>query len=229
MTNKHVVEKGFVIKVRAAGARVEARITHLHPNQDLCQITVENLRSPGVSLRDSTNIAVGERVYAIGAPLGFDLTMSEGLVSGLRSQNGEKVIQTTAPISEGSSGGGLFDSEANLIGITTYYIKGGQNLNFALPAKLVSSLAQYSVATAPSALTAQKTLAAMSPVGLVHSRLKMGFPETSFEVYADSELVIHVVWIGFPSLDQVREYLRSLILRRELPNPEFDFERKERL
>jgi tetratricopeptide (TPR) repeat protein len=79
-------------------------------------------------------------VYAVGAPEGFELTLSEGLISSLRPFEGVQLIQTTAPISRGSSGGGLFDAQGRLIGITTFYVKEGQNLNFALPGEWVEAL-----------------------------------------------------------------------------------------
>jgi hypothetical protein len=84
---------------------------------------------------------VGERVYAIGAPEGLELTLSEGLVSGLRSRGNFRVIQTTAPVSHGSSGGGLFDSQGKLVGITTFSFHEGQNLNFAIPTEWILALA----------------------------------------------------------------------------------------
>ncbi len=89
---------------------------------------------------------VGERAYAVGAPEGLELTLSEGLVSGLREVDDVRVIQTSAPISHGSSGGGLFDSEGRLIGVTTFFLKEGQNLNFALPGEWVLGLGEESAA-----------------------------------------------------------------------------------
>jgi tetratricopeptide (TPR) repeat protein len=85
-------------------------------------------------------LEVGEKVYAIGAPQGLELTLSEGLISGLREYGSARLIQTTAAISPGSSGGGLFDTQARLVGITTFVVKNGQNLNFALPGEWVSAL-----------------------------------------------------------------------------------------
>lgn len=86
---------------------------------------------------------MGEKVYAIGAPEGLELTISGGLISGLRDFDKDRVIQTSAAISPGSSGGGLFDAEARLVGITTFYLKEGQTLNFALPADLILELGKY--------------------------------------------------------------------------------------
>src|SRR4029079_615475 len=65
----------------------------------------------------------------------------DGLISGLREINGISVLQTTAPISPGSSGGGLFNDAGPLVGITTFQSRSGQNLNFALPARSIGELA----------------------------------------------------------------------------------------
>lgn len=75
---------------------------------------------------------VGEKVFAIGAPAGLDKTLTEGIVSALRTENGVRLIQTTAPITYGSSGGALFDAEGNLIGMTIKGVQAGGNFNFAL-------------------------------------------------------------------------------------------------
>jgi serine protease Do len=81
---------------------------------------------------------VGEPVYTLGSPVGLELTLANGILSGRREEGGRAYIQTTAPISPGSSGGGLFDAHGNLIGITTLAIVGkehlNQSLNFAIPA-----------------------------------------------------------------------------------------------
>jgi len=85
-------------------------------------------------------------VYAIGAPQGLELTLSEGLISGLRKLEEDlprhkvrNVIQTTAAISPGSSGGGLFDARGQLVGITTFLLTAGQSLNFAIPTYYIST------------------------------------------------------------------------------------------
>jgi S1-C subfamily serine protease len=81
---------------------------------------------------------VGEAAYTLGSPVGLELTLSNGIVSGRREEGGHRYVQTTAPISPGSSGGGLFDARGNLIGITTLALVGrehlNQSLNFAIAA-----------------------------------------------------------------------------------------------
>jgi S1-C subfamily serine protease len=90
---------------------------------------------PIAKVRSSGSVRIGERVYAIGNPQGLTKTISEGIVSGKRTIKAIKFIQTTAPISAGSSGGGLFDHDGNLLGITTSGLRESQNLNLAIPAE----------------------------------------------------------------------------------------------
>jgi hypothetical protein len=87
-----------------------------------------------VEIKPYAAIDVGEEAYSIGTPEGYDLTMANGIVSGKRLREGLRYLQTTASISHGSSGGGLFDSSGRLMGVTTYFIADGQNLNFAIAA-----------------------------------------------------------------------------------------------
>ncbi len=88
--------------------------------------------SPVPRIRSFDSLKVGETVIAIGAPSGFSNTLSTGIVSQLRVLDGQKLVQTTAAISGGSSGGGLFDDKGNLIGITTFKIRDAESLNFAI-------------------------------------------------------------------------------------------------
>jgi S1-C subfamily serine protease len=84
---------------------------------------------------------VGTKVYAIGAPLGLTNTLSEGLISGHREVDSSlTLLQTTAGISPGSSGGPLLSESGKVLGITTASLRGGQNLNFAIPAQRITNL-----------------------------------------------------------------------------------------
>jgi S1-C subfamily serine protease len=96
-----------------------------------------------VDLVPSSKLQIGERVYAIGSPEGLELTFSEGVISAFRDSEGVHLIQTSAPISPGSSGGGLFDTHGRLVGITTFQLKEGQSLNFALPGEWVTDLLEH--------------------------------------------------------------------------------------
>jgi S1-C subfamily serine protease len=100
------------------------------PDRDLARLSVAGLVAQAVAMRSSATLEQGERVYALGAPRGFELTLSEGLISALREAPDARMVQTSAAISPGSSGGGLFDDRGRLIGITTLLLEKSQNLNF---------------------------------------------------------------------------------------------------
>ena len=84
-------------------------------------------------------VRVGERVYAIGNPRGLEQSISEGIVSGLREEDGTLWIQHSAPISPGSSGGALISSRGELLGINSWFVRESQGLNFAVPASTLAS------------------------------------------------------------------------------------------
>lgn len=135
ITNGHVVGQARQVKVFFGGREWPARVVYRDPTRDLAELKVDGLPATPAALRPQVP-AVGERVYAVGAPQGLELTLSEGLVSSLRSvdDGSAPLIQTSAPISPGSSGGGLFDEAGRLVGWTTFQLAEGQNLNFAVPA-----------------------------------------------------------------------------------------------
>jgi len=81
----------------------------------------------------SARIGIGDRVAIISSPKGLSNTVSDGLVSAIRTDDGQRLIQITAPISPGSSGGPVFDAHGKVVGIATLQMSEGQNLNFATP------------------------------------------------------------------------------------------------
>jgi hypothetical protein len=148
LTNCHVLAKARRIAVKQDKASYDARLQYIDVARDMCQITARNLPAPAAEIGNSDKLAVGQRVYALGNPRGLELTLSDGLVSALRKDDkGNLVmIQTTAPISPGSSGGGLFDEDGRLIGLTTMHLKESQNLNFAVPVNWLRDLPARSAA-----------------------------------------------------------------------------------
>lgn len=138
-TNCHVIEGAASLEVHYRQQTYGANPSAANEERDLCQIRVPQLNAPRVTL-NTGRVRVGQRVYAIGAPEGLELTLSEGLISSLREFDGSQYIQTSAGISQGSSGGGLFDIEGRLIGITAFFVGEGPNLNFALPAAWIVEL-----------------------------------------------------------------------------------------
>jgi Flp pilus assembly protein TadD len=140
VTNCHVTNKGARLEVKSGPGTLPASIRYADRERDLCQLAVPGLTAPAVKIGSVKQLKIGARVVALGAPQGLELSLSDGIVSALREAGDASIIQTTAPISPGSSGGGLFDEEGRLIGITTYYLADGQNLNFALPADWIVAL-----------------------------------------------------------------------------------------
>lgn len=140
VTNCHVLKGADEVGALYGGEFYAApKVLDSHIARDLCVLEVPRLPAPAIRFGSTTALRVGQRVLAIGAPHGFDLgvelTLSEGLISSLRRQPGEghPIIQTSAPISPGSSGGALLTEDGRLIGITTAVHRQGQNLNFAVP------------------------------------------------------------------------------------------------
>lgn len=84
---------------------------------------------------------LGDHVWAFGSPKGLYGTMTDGIVSAVRERGGRTVVQISAPISPGSSGGPVLDERGRVIGVTVSSIRGGQNLNFAVPARELAWLA----------------------------------------------------------------------------------------
>ena len=114
--------------------------------RDLCILsTWDDLGPHPAEIAPISDVKVGEKVYAIGSPLGLELTLTDGLVSALRHLGNEPLpdIQTSAAIAPGSSGGGLFDFDGRLIGVTVAIAsKETDNLAFAYPAQWVLEAAR---------------------------------------------------------------------------------------
>jgi TPR repeat protein len=131
VTNCHVLDKMTSFGTKIDGQVILFKLFKKADKQDLCVLTSNANFPPVKSIRKFESLKVGEKVYAIGSPEGLENTLTEGLISGLRKDKGIRLIQTSAAISHGSSGGGLFDSTGQLIGITSSGIE-GTNLNFAI-------------------------------------------------------------------------------------------------
>ena len=141
-TNCHVIDRAVGITVYQGKKGYNAIPRYLDYDRDVCSLSVPDMKAPAISIGSTKTLKVGSRVYAIGAPEGLILTLSEGIISSLRPVEGGQYLQITAPISHGSSGGGLFDEEGRLIGLTTFYIADGQQLNFAVPIEWIGELSQ---------------------------------------------------------------------------------------
>src|SRR5262245_10056508 len=136
LTNCHVVDRNNVHYLMKDKKLFEAKVAYGDSLSDRCVMEIASGGlNPIGAVRAYGKLAVGERVFTVGSPSGLENTLTEGIVSGLRTRRGLSLIQISASISPGSSGGGLFDGAGNLIGITTFGVRDTQNLNFAISAE----------------------------------------------------------------------------------------------
>ncbi|MBI1923261.1 trypsin-like peptidase domain-containing protein [Candidatus Poribacteria bacterium] len=141
LTNSHVVHSATRLStIFTDGAVVTATLIGEDPATDLAVIRADASGLPYAALGDSAALRVGQLVIAIGNPLGFQSTVSTGVVSAIgrafRSQEGrliENIIQHTAPLNPGNSGGPLVDSRGRIVGINTAIIVMAQGIGFAIP------------------------------------------------------------------------------------------------
>jgi serine protease Do len=143
-TNLHVIFGAADVKVRLAdGSEFKAqRVVAVDPRRDLVIIDIDARGLPTARLGNSDEVAAGDRVVAIGNPLGvLDYTVSDGLISSVRAlAEGVTVLQISAPISMGSSGGPLFNPYGEVIGVATLISSQGQNINFGVPSNYLRPL-----------------------------------------------------------------------------------------
>gem|GEM_PF-4180896 len=145
-TNYHVIEKVSSAEVvdEQGNSILVSGVLSTDPDADLTVLKVNGKLEPA-HLGDSDKVEVGDEVIAIGNPLwvltsATELTVSSGIISGIREIDGKPYIQTTAPISPGSSGGGLFTLNGDLVAMVVGYFKNGQNLNLAIPVNRLKPL-----------------------------------------------------------------------------------------
>jgi S1-C subfamily serine protease len=144
LTNNHVIGNAQRLEVMLSDKhKYKARVLAVDKNHDLALIKIDAPSLTPVTLSDSRNLVVGQRVYAIGNPFGLNGTMTRGIISAIRSIRGpqgnpiEDAIQTDAAVNPGNSGGPLLNSRGEVIGITTMIASNGADqssgIGFAIP------------------------------------------------------------------------------------------------
>jgi hypothetical protein len=142
-SNFHVVEGASRGYAKLVGKKTKfdiAGIVGMDTGRDLVLLAVSDAKAPALALGDSRQVAVGDEVYAVGNPQGLEGTFSQGIVSSIRDVGSETLLQITAPISPGSSGGPVLNAQGKVVGVSVATFKGGQNLNFAIPVNSLASL-----------------------------------------------------------------------------------------
>jgi S1-C subfamily serine protease len=142
-TNYHLVEgaKRILVKLRNNHGFARVRLLSFDAQRDLALLKVDARALRVVKLGDSNRLQVGQKVVAIGNPLGLESTVSDGLISSVREvSKNVSLLQVSVPLSPGSSGGPLFNLDGEVVGVTTASFLQGQNLNFAVPVNYLKSL-----------------------------------------------------------------------------------------
>jgi hypothetical protein len=151
VTNYHVIQGASSAEIRlpdGASYLVDGLVAS-NPERDLALLKLKTTSNEFRFLRlgDSDRVEVGEQVVAIGSPLALEATVAPGFISGVREVNGIRLLQTTAPISPGSSGGALINLSGEVVGVTSLSLTRvrqnatvSQSLNFALPSNYVREL-----------------------------------------------------------------------------------------
>ncbi|HEX8115283.1 MAG TPA: trypsin-like peptidase domain-containing protein [Kofleriaceae bacterium] len=160
-TNLHVVagESAIRVKLSDGSAYAVTQIDGVDPARDLALLQIRAGKDlPTLKLGDSSAMSAGDQVVAIGNPLGFDNSVTSGLISQVRPICGPAeiaaskcnqeltVLQISAAISPGSSGGPLFNQYGEVVGVTTAIITAGQNFNLAVPGNYLKPLVSQRIA-----------------------------------------------------------------------------------
>jgi len=151
-TNYHVLEGCTSARLSFAGGMHHPVVGVVASNADLDLVIlrIDRIVRSALPLAER-DAARGDRIFVIGSPLGLEGTMTDGLVSGIREVDGRDLLQISAPISSGSSGGPVLSEGGEVVGVTVSSLEGGQNLNFAIPARYLRTM--LAETTEPQPLT----------------------------------------------------------------------------
>jgi S1-C subfamily serine protease len=248
LTNSHVAEGARELRLTDAEGRVmEARLLGEDRDTDLALLRVDSARNlPAARLGDSKKLRRGQLVVAIGNPLGFESTVTAGVISALgrslRAQTGrmiEDVIQTDAALNPGNSGGPLVSSHGDVVGINTAVIMGAQGICFAV----ASNTAQFvlgelirhgrvrrgfiGVAGQTSAIPRRHALAAdiVNASGAMITTIEAGAPADAAGLMT-LDMIVRVDGVTVTGVDDLIRVLNADRIDRDV---EFDVLRRGRL
>ncbi len=146
VTTLHVVDMATTVAIKTSTGDIYDQVSLLAKDsrKDIAIIKIPAFNLPFVDLGNSDNLTIGEQLIVLGNPLGVEAlrtSVSDGILSGVRNLgDGFKVLQLTAPISQGNSGGPVFTSEGKAVGVVSFKLVKGESLNFAIPINYVRGL-----------------------------------------------------------------------------------------
>jgi hypothetical protein len=147
ITNYHVLKGSYYVKIKFTDGKESKVYTDkaigIDRKADLVKIKV-NLKKSSVNYLKMAESPpeIGERIVVVGSPMGLEQTVTDGVISGIRQTDDLKFIQISAPISPGSSGGPVVNLKGEVVGVATFQLREGQNLNFAIPASKILTLGE---------------------------------------------------------------------------------------
>src|ERR1019366_1252384 len=161
VTNHHVSEAGDIVSVTLANGDVYNTVNKVADDsvRDISVLRVPGFNLAQAKLGDSESVQVGQKVFVIGNPFGLQNSLTDGIVSAVRQFDGVRLFQISAPISPGSSGSPVVNTDGEVIAIAVAKWRGGENLNFAIPinyARGLISLGPGTPATVPIPKTSVK-------------------------------------------------------------------------
>lgn len=142
-TNLHVLQDAASGSIRTFGMAKPInfdKVVLVDRFWDLAVISIEGLTSEPLKLLTTSVPNVGDKLFVIGNPQGLEGTFTEGIVSAVRDLSGGKLLQISAPISAGSSGGPVLNESGIVVGVAVASVTSGQNLNFAIPSRYLHDL-----------------------------------------------------------------------------------------
>ena len=166
-TNFHVIKEtneGYV-KIYGQDKIYEiAGVIGIDEQNDLALLKIKGIKGKPLKLNTDDSIAIGDEVFAVGNPEGLEGTFSQGIISSIRKTDKINLLQITASISAGSSGGAIINDKGEVIGVAVGAIENGQSLNFAVPIVFLRSLILKQ--NLPEPLSKYKTTVKKNSIGM---------------------------------------------------------------
>ncbi len=151
ITNYHVVKNAVAGAFKIYGSNEVYSVIGtlgVDTKNDLALLKVKGVKGKPLKLNGTSQLSIGDEIFTVSSPKGLEGTFSQGLISGLRKTSKEDLIQISAAISHGSSGGAILNNQAEVIAVAVGGIDEGQSLNFAVPIKYAQTLIAKKVSLA---------------------------------------------------------------------------------